>query len=49
MATTIVAMNTDLIVGHRLFIDGIVRPVFLDDAGARYVLDLDGHTRVYGV
>jgi hypothetical protein len=33
----------------QLFTDGLVRPVFLDDAGAQYVIDYDGHTRVYGV
>jgi hypothetical protein len=42
-------MTTDPIIGRRLFVDGIVRPVFTDDAGAQYVIDLDGHTRVYGV
>ena len=38
----------DPIIGRRLFVDGIVRPVFTDDGGAQYVIDLDGHTRVYG-
>lgn len=27
-----------------LFVDGIVRPVFLDDGGNQYVIDADGHT-----
>jgi hypothetical protein len=31
-----------------LFTDGIVRPVFIDDAGHQYVIDRDGHTRRYG-
>lgn len=25
-----------------------MRPVFLDDGGHQYVIDLDGHTRVCG-
>jgi hypothetical protein len=40
--------NPDPIIGRRLFTDGIVRPAFLDDAGHQYVIDTDGHTRVYG-
>jgi hypothetical protein len=42
-------MNPDPITVRCLFIDGIVRPVFFDDAGGQYVIDLDGHTRLYGV
>jgi hypothetical protein len=41
--------TTDPIVGRRLFVDGITRPVFIDAASAQYVIDRDGHTRVYGV
>jgi hypothetical protein len=41
--------NPDPIIGRRLFVDGIVRPVFLDDGGSQYIIDQDGHTRVYGV
>jgi hypothetical protein len=40
-------MNNDLILGRLLFADGAVRPVFLDDGRHQYVIDLDGHTRVY--
>jgi hypothetical protein len=40
--------SSDPILSRRLFIDGIVCPVFLDDAGEQYVIDLDGHTRCYG-
>jgi hypothetical protein len=40
-------MNPDPIIGRRLFVDGIVRPVHADDGGHQYVIDLDGHTR-YG-
>jgi hypothetical protein len=32
-------MNPDPIIGHRLFVDGIVRTVFLDDASEKYVID----------
>jgi len=41
-------MNPDPIIGRALFTDGIVRPVFRDDAGHQYVIDRDGHTRCYG-
>jgi hypothetical protein len=34
---------TDPILGHRLFVDGIARPVFLDEAtGRQYVINDDG-------
>jgi hypothetical protein len=34
---------SDPILGHRLFVDGIVRPVFLDEAtGRQYVINDDG-------
>ncbi len=39
----------DPTIGRYLFVDGIVRPIFLDDAAKQYVIDLDGHTRLYGV
>jgi hypothetical protein len=42
-------MNPDPIIGRVLFTDGILRPVFRDDAGSQYVIDRDGHTRRYGV
>jgi hypothetical protein len=42
-------MMPDPIIGRRLFVDGIVRPVFADDTGAQYVIDAEGHTCVYGV
>ena len=42
-------MNPDPIIGRVLFADGIVRPVFRDDAGHQYVIDHDGHTRCYDV
>ena len=41
-------MTPDSIIGRALFTDGIVRPVFRDDAGNKYVIDRDGHTRRYG-
>jgi hypothetical protein len=41
-------MNPDPIIGRILFTDGIVRPVFIDDAGHQYVINRDGHTRRYG-
>jgi hypothetical protein len=41
-------MNPGPIIGHCLFVDGIVRPVFLDGRGRQYVLDGDARTRVYG-
>ena len=41
-------MTPDPIIGRVLFTDGIVRPVFRDDAGHQYVIDRDGHTRCYG-
>ena len=41
------ADHLDTIIG-RLFVDGIVPPVFTDDAGAQYVTDADGQTRRYG-
>jgi hypothetical protein len=41
-------MNPDPIIGRVLFTDGIVRPVFSDDAGHEYVIDRDGHMRWYG-
>jgi hypothetical protein len=34
--------------GRALFTDGIVRPVFRDDAGHQFVIDHDCHTRGYG-
>ena len=42
-------MDLDPIIGRALFIDGIVRPVFIDAAGHQYVIDRDGHTPCYGV
>jgi hypothetical protein len=45
---TINAINPDPLIGRRLFVDGIVRLVFLDDTGEQYIIDLDGHTRLYG-
>jgi hypothetical protein len=47
-APTIHPMTPAPIIGRRLFVDGIVRPVFIDDGGAQYVIDRDGHTRCYG-
>jgi hypothetical protein len=41
-------MNPDPIIGRCLFIDGIVHHVFLDYGGEQYVIDGDGHTRLYG-
>ena len=41
--------SPDPILGRHLFVDGIVRPVFADDGRYWYVIDRDGHTRVYGV
>ena len=41
-------MTPDPIIGRVLFVDGIVRPVFRDDAGHQYVIDADGDTRCYG-
>jgi hypothetical protein len=41
-------MTPDPITGRRVFIDGIVRRDFLDDAGHQSVIALDGHTRCYG-
>jgi hypothetical protein len=40
-------MNPHPIIGRDLFTDGIVRPVFRDDAGHQHVID--GHTRADGV
>ena len=40
-------MTPDPIIGRALFADGIVRPVFRDDAGEQDVID--GHTRADGV
>jgi hypothetical protein len=37
------------IIGRRSFLDGIVRPVFLNDADAQYVISADGRTRRYGM
>jgi hypothetical protein len=42
-------MNPDPIIGRILFVDGIVRPVFIDDAGHVYVIGPDVYTRLYGV
>ena len=42
------AVNPDPIIGRVQFTDGIVRPVFRDDAGHQYAIDRDGHTRRYG-
>jgi hypothetical protein len=42
-------MNPDPIIGRVLFTDGIVRPLFRDDAGHQYVIDRDGHTPGYGM
>jgi hypothetical protein len=33
------AMNQDRIIDHRLFVDGITRPVYVDEAGQQYVLE----------
>jgi hypothetical protein len=41
-------MTPDPIIGRVLRTDGIVRPVFRDDAGHQYVIDRAGHTRCYG-
>jgi hypothetical protein len=41
-------MTHDPIIGRRLFVDGLVRLVFRD-TGAQHIIDLDGHTRLYGV
>src|SRR5262245_11387694 len=41
------AMNEDVI-GHRVFADGLSRPVFLDLAGKQNVLDGEGR-RVHGI
>jgi hypothetical protein len=41
-------MNPDPIIGRLPFVDGPVRPVFADDGGSQYIIDTDGHTRVYG-
>ena len=41
-------MNLDPIIGRLPFVDGAVRPVFLDDGGHQYVIDRNGHTRCYG-
>ena len=41
-------MNPDPSTGRRLFTVAIARPVFLDDTGEQYIIDLDGHTRLYG-
>jgi hypothetical protein len=41
-------MTPDPIIGRVLFVDGFVRPVFDDEGGDQYVIDLDGHTRCYG-
>ena len=38
----------DTLVGHRRFVDGVLRAVRLDAAGKQYVLDGDGN-RVPGV
>ncbi len=38
----------DPVIGHRLFTDGLTRPVFLDAAGQPYVVGPDGE-RVPGV
>jgi hypothetical protein len=37
----------DPIIGRLLFVDGAVRPVFID-GGHQYVIDRDGHTLCYG-
>jgi hypothetical protein len=42
-------MNPDAFISQRLFADGILRPVFLDDAGGQCVLDLDEFTGLSGV
>ncbi|HZZ80167.1 MAG TPA: hypothetical protein VFE62_16755 [Gemmataceae bacterium] len=34
--------------GERLFTDGVIRPVFLDNHHRQYVIDDDGE-RVYGI
>jgi hypothetical protein len=41
-------LNPDPIIDRALFTDGIVRPVYRDDAGHQYVIDADGPTRCYG-
>jgi hypothetical protein len=46
--STVLMMNPNPIIGRRLFVDGSVRPAFTDDAGHQYIIDRDGHTRVYG-
>jgi hypothetical protein len=42
-------MTPDPIIGRVLFTDGIVRPVFRDGGGNRYVTDVGGHTRCSGL
>jgi len=41
-------MTPDPIIGRRIFVNGIARPVFRDGGGHQYVIDRDGHTRRYG-
>jgi len=36
------------IIGRRRFVDGVLRPVFLDHGGHQYIIVRDGHTRCYG-
>jgi len=38
-------MNSDPLIGRRLFVDGTTRPVFRDDGGHQYVIDRDGDDR----
>jgi hypothetical protein len=40
------SMTTDPIIGRLVFVDGIVRAVFVDVCGEKYVIDQHGHTRV---
>jgi hypothetical protein len=42
-------MTPDPIIGRLRFVDGSVRPVFLDSGGGQYVIDRYGHSRCYGV
>jgi hypothetical protein len=46
--TALLTLTRNLDGGKQTFDDGIVRPVFRDDAGGQYVLDRDGPTRCYG-
>src|SRR5262249_12524900 len=43
------AMTPDWILGGVLFPDGSVRPVSRGGGGTRYVIDVGGHARCYGI